>query len=80
MSRWTEIETFRKVLNEEAATAARVMESIPSDQYDFRPDPAGRSRSQSVPDRLSRRSGPANASRKAPLAIRGKVATGLCSP
>lgn len=43
MSRSTEIETFREVLNEEAATAARVMESIPSDQYDFRPDAAGRS-------------------------------------
>ena len=39
----SEIETFRRVLNEEAAKTVAVIESIPPGQYDFRPDPKGRS-------------------------------------
>jgi uncharacterized damage-inducible protein DinB len=42
-NRSTEIDRFRKVLDEEAAMTVRVMESIPPDKYEFRPDPGGRS-------------------------------------
>ena len=43
MSNHHEIDRFRSVWDEEAARTIRVMESIPVDQYDFRPDPDGRS-------------------------------------
>ena len=39
----TEIETFRKVLDQEAAKALEVIRSIPSDRYEFKVDPKGRS-------------------------------------
>lgn len=38
-----EIETFRAVWNSEAENTIRLLEALPSDQYDFRPDPNGRS-------------------------------------
>jgi uncharacterized damage-inducible protein DinB len=38
-----EIDTFRAVWNAEAENAIRLLEALPSDQYDFRPDPKGRS-------------------------------------
>ena len=37
------IESFREVWASEAARTIKVMESLPRDQYDFRPDPKGRS-------------------------------------
>lgn len=43
MAHHHELETFRSVWEHEAANTIRVMESIPADQYDFRPDPKGRS-------------------------------------
>lgn len=43
MSKPSELERFRKVWNSEADVTIRVMESLPDDQYDFRPDPKGRS-------------------------------------
>jgi uncharacterized damage-inducible protein DinB len=46
MSRATEIETFRQVLDREAKTAHQVILSIPPDQYDFKVDPKGRSLGQ----------------------------------
>jgi len=38
-----EMDTFRAVWNAEAENTARLLESLPQDQYDFRPDPKGRS-------------------------------------
>jgi uncharacterized damage-inducible protein DinB len=38
-----EIDTFRAVWNSEAQSTIRVLEALPTDQYDFRPDPKGRS-------------------------------------
>jgi uncharacterized damage-inducible protein DinB len=43
MSHPTEIETFRQVWNAEAATTIRLLETLPSAHYEFRPDPKGRS-------------------------------------
>lgn len=43
MSHSREIDRFREVWNKEAATTIRLMESLPLDQYDFQPDPKGRS-------------------------------------
>ena len=39
----TEIDRFRTIWNAEAESTARLMEALPADQYDFRPDPQGRS-------------------------------------
>jgi uncharacterized damage-inducible protein DinB len=39
----SEIETFRQVWNHEADETIRLLEALPPDQYDFRPDPKGRS-------------------------------------
>jgi len=38
-----ELETFRAVWDAEAEAAIRVMEALPPGQYDYRPDPDGRS-------------------------------------
>jgi uncharacterized damage-inducible protein DinB len=38
-----EIDTFRAVWNAEAASTIRLLEALPPGQYDFRPDPDGRS-------------------------------------
>lgn len=43
MSHPNEIDTFRAVWNTEAENTIRVLEALPPDQYDFRPDPKGRS-------------------------------------
>lgn len=43
MSRPSEIDTFRREWDREAKSTARVLESLPEDHYDFRPDPKGRS-------------------------------------
>ena len=43
MSHRSEIDTFRMVWNSEAENTVRLLESLPEDQYDFRPDPKGRS-------------------------------------
>ncbi|HEX6789946.1 MAG TPA: DinB family protein [Candidatus Krumholzibacteria bacterium] len=43
MSRPSEIERFREVWNAEAGYTVRLMEGLPVDQYDYRPDPGGRS-------------------------------------
>lgn len=37
------IDTFRAVWNSEAQNTIRLLEALPIDQYDFRPDPKGRS-------------------------------------
>jgi len=39
----TELDIFCTIWDEEANGAIRLMESLPADQYDFRPDPKGRS-------------------------------------
>jgi uncharacterized damage-inducible protein DinB len=39
----SEIDVFRDVWNSEAENTAKLLESLPDDQYDFRPDPKGRS-------------------------------------
>ena len=39
----TELELFRKTWNREHERTMRLLESLPRDQYDFRPDPDGRS-------------------------------------
>jgi uncharacterized damage-inducible protein DinB len=39
----TELERFRAVWDMEAGLTARLLEAIPADKYDFRPDPGGRS-------------------------------------
>lgn len=38
-----ELQTFREAWDREARNLIRVLESLPPDQYDFRPDPKGRS-------------------------------------
>lgn len=38
-----ELQTFRAVWNAEAQDTLRLLEVLPPDQYDFRPDPKGRS-------------------------------------
>ena len=39
----TELDTFRAVWNTEAERTIKLLEVLPIDQYDFRPDPKGRS-------------------------------------
>jgi uncharacterized damage-inducible protein DinB len=43
MAHPNEIDTFRSTWEREAQKTIRVMEALPADQYDFRPDPKGRS-------------------------------------
>jgi uncharacterized damage-inducible protein DinB len=43
MTHRNEIDTFRTVWNAEAQSTVRLLETLPADQYDFRPDPKGRS-------------------------------------
>ena len=43
MTHVNEIDTFRGVWNSEAENTIRLLEALPIDQYDFRPDPKGRS-------------------------------------
>src|SRR5262245_14949921 len=38
-----EYETFLKIWDEDAARTVKVLEALPKDKYDFRPDPKGRS-------------------------------------
>jgi uncharacterized damage-inducible protein DinB len=38
-----EVDTFREVWEREAQNTIRVLECLPEDKYDFRPDPKGRS-------------------------------------
>jgi uncharacterized damage-inducible protein DinB len=43
MSHPNEIDTFRATWNAEAENTIRLLEALPADKYDFRPDPKGRS-------------------------------------
>ena len=43
MARLSEIDTFRTTWEREAENTIRLLEALPADQYDFRPDPNGRS-------------------------------------
>lgn len=43
MAHINEIDRFRSVWNNEAQLTSRVLEALPADKYDFRPDPKGRS-------------------------------------
>ena len=43
MTHRTELEAFRRAWDTEAENTIRLLEALPSDQYDFRPDPKGRS-------------------------------------
>ena len=43
MAHLSEIDRFLGTWNAEAANTIRLLESLPTDQYDFRPDPKGRS-------------------------------------
>jgi uncharacterized damage-inducible protein DinB len=43
MAHRNEIDTFRAVWKTEAQNTIRLLEALPADQYDFRPDPKGRS-------------------------------------
>jgi uncharacterized damage-inducible protein DinB len=43
MARLNEIDTFRATWEQEAKNTIRLLEALPTDQYDFRPDPKGRS-------------------------------------
>ena len=43
MATHAEIERFRDVWNAEATRTIALLEALPTDQYDFRPDPEGRS-------------------------------------
>lgn len=43
MARMNELETFLATWEHEAQNTISVLEALPSDQYDFRPDPKGRS-------------------------------------
>jgi uncharacterized damage-inducible protein DinB len=43
MTRRAEVETFRAAWNAEAQDTLRLLEALPTDQYEFRPDPKGRS-------------------------------------
>ncbi|MFL5447900.1 MAG: DinB family protein, partial [Gemmatimonadales bacterium] len=39
----SELDRFRQVWDMEAQLTTKLLESLPADQYDFRPDPGGRS-------------------------------------
>ena len=43
MAHRNEIDTFRAVWNMEAQNTIKLLETLPADKYDFRPDPKGRS-------------------------------------
>ncbi len=43
MAPMNELERFRKVWDMEAEFTTRILEALPTSQYDFRPDPGGRS-------------------------------------
>ena len=43
MTHLNEVDTFRTAWNAEAQDTLRLLETLPTDQYDFRPDPKGRS-------------------------------------
>ncbi len=43
MAHLNEIDTFRATWDSEAQSTIRLLEALPADQYDFRPDPKGRS-------------------------------------
>ena len=43
MAPMNELDRFRTVWNMEAELTIRLLEALPADQYDFRPDPQGRS-------------------------------------
>jgi uncharacterized damage-inducible protein DinB len=43
MTHLDEVEIFRAAWNAEAQATLRLLEALPPDQYDFRPDPKGRS-------------------------------------
>ena len=43
MAPFNELDRFRSVWNMEAQLTNRLLEALPPDQYDFRPDPEGRS-------------------------------------
>ena len=43
MTHMNELDTFRTTWNTEAEKTIQVLETLPADQYDFRPDSAGRS-------------------------------------
>jgi len=43
MTHLNEVETFLAAWNAEAQNTLRLLEALPADQYDFRPDPKGRS-------------------------------------
>jgi uncharacterized damage-inducible protein DinB len=43
MTHLNEVETFHAAWNAEAQDTLRLLEALPPDQYDFRPDPKGRS-------------------------------------
>lgn len=43
MSSTRQVDTFRSIWDTEAERAIRLLESLPEDQYDYRPDPGGRS-------------------------------------
>jgi uncharacterized damage-inducible protein DinB len=43
MTHLNEVDTFRAAWNAEAQDTLRLLEALPADQYDFRPDPQGRS-------------------------------------
>jgi uncharacterized damage-inducible protein DinB len=43
MALTNELDRFRKVWDMEANFTTKLLEALPSDQYDFRPDPGGRS-------------------------------------
>jgi len=43
MARMNEIDRFRSVWNMESQLTTKVLEALPPDQYDFRPDPGNRS-------------------------------------
>ena len=43
MTHYSEIDAFRAVWSTEAENTIRLLEALPLDQYDFRPDPKGRS-------------------------------------
>lgn len=43
MAPMNELDRFRKIWEMEAQLTMKLLESLPTDQYDFRPDPGGRS-------------------------------------
>lgn len=43
MARMSELDRFRQVWDMEAQLTIKLLEALPADQYDFRPDPGGRS-------------------------------------